>query len=57
MSILQITNELKTLDLVVSERIVYRRLYKQDIKGHRLSRKPLLTTAMKSEMTAVGKVT
>jgi Transposase. len=49
MSILQITNELKTHDLVVSERTVRRRLYEEGVKCHRPSRQPLLTTEMKQK--------
>ena len=49
MSILQVTNELKTHDLVVSERTVRRRLCEQGFKCHRPSRQPLLTTAMKQK--------
>ena len=50
MTILQITNELKTLDLVVSERTVHRRLYEQDLKCHRPSRQALLSTTMKKKL-------
>ena len=49
MNILQITNELKTRDLVVFERTVHRRLYESGLKCHRPSRKSLLTTAMKKK--------
>ena len=49
MSNLQITNVLKTHDLVVSERTVRKRLCKQGFKCHRPSIQSLLITAMKQK--------